>query len=360
MLMITPDYQKSAVAVTRFEPEKLTRRGAERSRRLAVPRQPVAVAPGWLMALLPCPDTEAWAETGSLVEIDVRIDGETAHLQTVWPALETMVFQAEPRIRADDLDPELLAALIETHAAEQVEAFEAFMRTTLTIDRVSDVRDHSSLAHLDLNLTVNGAVDPYPARIFASPGVLGMLATAWERSMRRNAVSIEPTFLMAARVATSSVSRAGLRGLAVGDALLFDRVAPDGGIVLCVGEHLATTGQITETGEVSPGAPFAVNSPHLLGEFQMSDTDFETDGGAAALDDASVSSLPVRLVFELGRREVSLDELREMAVGSPISLEKPASSVVDILANGRRIGAGEMVLIGDQLGVRITRLNGHA
>jgi len=68
----------------------------------------------------------------------------------------------------------------------------------------------------------------------------------------------------------------------------------------------------------------------------------------------------MRLVFELGRREMSVDELRNIGVGGSIALEKPATSVVDILANGRRVGAGEMVLIGDQLGVKITRLNGHA
>ena len=360
MLMVTPDDAMPPVKATRFVPEKISQRAAERARRLAIAREPILIAKGWRLALLPAPDREAWSETGPLIEIDVKIDGATAHIRTVWSALETLTYQAEPRVQAHDLERDLHAALIETHALEQIEAFEALLRTTLTIERVAEVRDHTSLAKLDMNLTVNGAAEPYPAMIFASPSVLGMLATAWERRARRNNTLAEPNFLLAARVATSSVSRAGLRGLAVGDALLFDRVAPDNGIVLCLGEHLTTIGQITDTGAVTAGAPFAVQSPYLLGEFQMSDNDFETEGGAAALEEASIAGLPVRLVFELGRREVTLDELRDMAIGTPISLEKPATSVVDILANGRRIGAGEMVLIGDQLGVRITRLNGHA
>ena len=360
MLMRTPTYQNAAQEVSAFSPEKLTQRGAERSRRLAIPRGPAPMAPGWSFMFLPAPDADAWAETGPMVEIDVRIDGETAHIRTVRAAIDTLVHQAEPRIAAGDMDVQLLAALLETHALEQIEALEAMLRTTFTIERLQAVRDHQNLAHLDINLTVNGSLEPYPAKIFASPGVLGMLAAAWERQPRTDVVRAQPSYLIAARVATSSVSRAGLRGLAAGDALLFDRVAPDGGIVICLAEHLAAVGQIAEDGSVTVGAPFDANSPFMLGEFQMSDNDFETDGGAAALDDASISSLPVRLVFELGRREVTLDELRDMAVGSPIPLEKPASSVVDILANGRRIGAGEMVLIGDQLGVRITRLNGHA
>ena len=357
--MATPNHD-SALEIVRFVPEQMTQRAAERARRLAVSREPIGMAPGWRVSLLAAPDLEAWAETGPMIEVDLRIDGETVHLRTVKAAVETLIFQAEPRVRAEDLDLELLAALLEAHAVEQIEALEGTLRTTFAVERVAEMRDHQNLAHLDLSMTVNGALEPYPAAIYGSPSVLGMLASAWERRARNAAPRSEPTFLLAARVATSTVSRAGLRGLAAGDALLFDRVAPDSGIVICIGEHLTTVGQITDTGAVTPHAPFAANSPYLLGEFQMSENDFETEGSAAALDDASVSSLPVRLVFELGRREVSLEELREMAVGTPISLEKPASSVVDILANGRRVGAGEMVLIGDQLGVRITRLNGHA
>jgi len=358
MLMITPKHDDAPI--TRFVPEKMSSRAAMRAKRLAIPREPAQILPGWLLTMMPSADDEAWLESGPLVELDLRIDGEPAHLRTALAALETLIYQAESRIRIADLDDELLAALIETHALEQIEALEALLGVECSIERMQTYRDHSTLAHLDMSLTVNGSSVPYPAKIFASPGVLGMLASAWERRPRKQIMPVAPTFLFAARVATSSVSRAGVKSLAVGDALLFDRVAPESGVVLCVGEYLTAVGQITDSGAVSINAPFSAHSPFSLGEFQMADNDFETDGGAAAVDDASVANLPVRLVFEIGRREVSLDELRGMAVGSPINLEKPASSVVDILANGRRIGAGEMVLIGDQLGVRVTRLNGHA
>jgi len=271
-----------------------------------------------------------------------------------------MIYQAEPRIRIDDLDMSLVAALLETHLIAQIEAFEQMIGAKCLIEGVAKRRDHVGLSNLDLTLSVNGSVDPYPASIYGSPSILGMLASAWERSEPVSSAALAPSFLFAARVAVSTVSRAGLRGLATGDALLFDRVAPDGGIVLCIGEHLSTIGQITETGLVTVGDVFSSNSPYLLGEFLMSDSDFDTDNGAAALDDASIGSLPVRLVFEIGRREMTLDELRDVSVGTPIALDKPASAVVEILANGRRVGAGEMVLIGDQLGVRITRLNGNA
>lgn len=359
MLMIAPEVTDPFDVIS-YSPQAMTRRAAERARRLALPRERVAIAPGWTLMLSALPDEELWQESGQAIEVDLRIDGETVKLRSVWPALETFLYQAEPCVRIDDLDAELVAALIETHAIERIEALEALLGTEVAIERVSKSRDHADLARLDLGLSVNGSQDQYPAAIFGSPGVLGMLAAAWERSARLPSAVDVPPFILAARVATSSVSRAGLRGLATGDALLFDRVAPDGGIVLCLGEHLTAAGEITETGAVSASVPFAPTTPLLLGDFLMSDNDYDAEGGTKLLDEASVGSLPVRMVFEIGRREMSLDELKQLGVGAPIALEKPASSVVDILANGRRIGAGEMVLIGDQLGVRITRLNGHA
>jgi len=360
MLMITPEFSETLSSASRYTPPSMTPRAAERSNRLAVPRSMVSFAPGWNVALIPSPDEQAWQEVGPAVEIDVKIDGETVHIRTAWSALETLLNQAEPRVRIDDLDAELVAALIETHLVDHIVALESLLGVSCVVERVTTVRDHGSLAKLDARLFLIGTSHPYPASIYASPSILGMLATAWERSPRTENANFEPAFVFAARVALSSVSRNGLKSLAVGDALLFDRVAPDGGVVLCVGEHLCAVGQLTDTGEVTVGAKFSTQSPYLLGEFQMADNEFETESREAALDETSIGNLPVRLVFELGRREMSVDELRNIGVGGSIPLDKPASSVVDILANGRRVGAGEMVLIGDQLGVKITRLNGHA
>ena len=276
------------------------------------------------------------------------------------PSLEGLIHQAEPRIRIDDLDTELGAALIEAHALSFIEAFEAFAGATCAVLRIAKKNDQNNLPSIDMALTFKGAPEPYPAALFASPRVLGLLAAAWEQRALLNPIELAPAFILAVRVATSTISRAGLEGLVAGDALLFDRVAPNGGVVVCIAETLAAPGQITEAGAVEPGSSFSATSPLSLGEFLMADDDFETEGTAAALDDVSIGNLPVRLVFELGRREMSLNELKELGVGTPIPLDKPASSMVDILANGRRVGSGEMVLIGDQLGVRITRLNGHA
>ena len=68
----------------------------------------------------------------------------------------------------------------------------------------------------------------------------------------------------------------------------------------------------------------------------------------------------MRLTFELGRIEVALDELRAMGPGHVLALPRdPGAGQLDILANGRRVGQGEIVAVGDALGIRVLNLFGR-
>lgn len=75
------------------------------------------------------------------------------------------------------------------------------------------------------------------------------------------------------------------------------------------------------------------------------------DGGA---DDSALRSLPVLVEFELGRLELTVGELAALQPGYVFAL--PAyveGSSVTIRANGRACGRGELVAVGDTLGVRL-------
>lgn len=77
---------------------------------------------------------------------------------------------------------------------------------------------------------------------------------------------------------------------------------------------------------------------------------------ADILQKTDLDDIPVKLLFELGRVELSLAEIRQLAPGALIPVQRPLEEGVDILANGRRIGRGNLVQIGASLGIRITRL----
>jgi type III secretion protein Q len=72
--------------------------------------------------------------------------------------------------------------------------------------------------------------------------------------------------------------------------------------------------------------------------------------------DAGLDELEVKLMFELGRLDISLGELRTVAPGFVFDLRRDPGRAVDIVAGGRRIGHGEVVQVGDALGVRIVRI----
>lgn len=64
--------------------------------------------------------------------------------------------------------------------------------------------------------------------------------------------------------------------------------------------------------------------------------------------------IPLKVTVELGRTKRSIKEILEMSSGSIIELDKLAGEPVDILVNNRLIANGEVVVIDENFGVRIT------
>ena len=64
--------------------------------------------------------------------------------------------------------------------------------------------------------------------------------------------------------------------------------------------------------------------------------------------------IPLQVTVELGRTKRSVKEILEMSSGSIIELDKLAGEPVDILVNNRHIAKGEVVVIDENFGVRIT------
>ena len=62
----------------------------------------------------------------------------------------------------------------------------------------------------------------------------------------------------------------------------------------------------------------------------------------------------LKVTVELGRTRMSIEEILQLGPGSVIELEKLAGEPVDVLINDRLIARGEVVVIDDRFGVRIT------
>lgn len=67
-----------------------------------------------------------------------------------------------------------------------------------------------------------------------------------------------------------------------------------------------------------------------------------------------VMEIPVTLSVELGRTRLSIRELLDLAKGSIVELEGLAGEPMDIMVNGYLIAQGEVVVIEDSYGIRVT------
>ncbi len=66
--------------------------------------------------------------------------------------------------------------------------------------------------------------------------------------------------------------------------------------------------------------------------------------------------VPLTVTVELGRTRMTLKQILELSVGSLIELDKLTGEPVDILVNGKLIARGEVVVIDENFGVRITEI----
>ncbi|MDX2151326.1 MAG: FliM/FliN family flagellar motor switch protein [Bryobacteraceae bacterium] len=70
-----------------------------------------------------------------------------------------------------------------------------------------------------------------------------------------------------------------------------------------------------------------------------------------------LSDVPVDVDLELDRKPMSMREVLELDVGSVIKMTRSAGENIDILIGGALVGFGEIVIIEDGMGVRITDFN---
>jgi flagellar motor switch protein FliN/FliY len=81
--------------------------------------------------------------------------------------------------------------------------------------------------------------------------------------------------------------------------------------------------------------------------------------GSAISDLRRLSDVPVDLAVEMGRTRMTVGETLELRQGSIVALNRMAGEPVDLLVNGTAIARGEVVVIDEQFGLRITEILGE-
>jgi len=79
-----------------------------------------------------------------------------------------------------------------------------------------------------------------------------------------------------------------------------------------------------------------------------------TTAGAAGNDINMILDIPVQLTVELGRTRIPIKHILQLAQGSVVELDALAGEPMDVLVNGYLIAQGEVVVVNDKFGIRLT------
>ena len=67
--------------------------------------------------------------------------------------------------------------------------------------------------------------------------------------------------------------------------------------------------------------------------------------------------VPVKLTVELGNCEMTMKDLLQVGIGSVVQLDKSSSDPIDIFVNQKLVARGEIVVVEDNLGIKITEVS---
>ncbi|WP_220495486.1 flagellar motor switch protein FliN [Oceanospirillum sediminis] len=85
----------------------------------------------------------------------------------------------------------------------------------------------------------------------------------------------------------------------------------------------------------------------------------EDDGGSMSMDDDNpnldvIMDIPVTIAMEVGSTEIAIRNLLQLNQGSVIELDRLAGEPLDVKVNGTLIAHGEVVMVNEKFGIRLT------
>ncbi len=300
--------------------------------------------------------------------LDITVDDAPGAVILSSRVIETVIHALDPDQRLDRLDPPHLALLFELALTDELSMLEASLgaRLAITSVRAADDDRQNRPTALAFAIAVDG-LGTLGGELLLQPAQAIMFAQFLDRCANPapqagKGKSIDPPLpeedrvpvVVGVRVAAATFAAGEIATLSPGDVVIADQQAKTA--VAVIAEHLVAPVELTAAGARIAAPP--TRACGSVWEWSM-----ENGGNSPQPDVAQKTNyddIPVKLLFELGRIELSLAEIRQLAPGAIVPISRPLEDSVDILANGRRIGRGSLVQIGDSLGIRITRLFDNA
>ncbi|MHB1612512.1 MAG: flagellar motor switch protein FliN [Sulfobacillus sp.] len=89
---------------------------------------------------------------------------------------------------------------------------------------------------------------------------------------------------------------------------------------------------------------------------EFAELDMETSAPTASNSVKFLFDVPMTVEAILGSTEISIKDVLEIGPGSVVELDKAYGEPVDIFLNGRLVARGDVVIVGEQFGVKVTEI----
>ena len=112
-------------------------------------------------------------------------------------------------------------------------------------------------------------------------------------------------------------------------------------------------------GQPMMGQPMMMQQPVNVQAAQFSPFSGQVAGVYQPENINLIMDVPLEVTVELGRTSKSISEILEFSPGKIIELNKIAGEPIDVLVNGKNVAKGEVVVIEESFGIRITEIVGQ-
>ncbi|MFM9924764.1 flagellar motor switch protein FliN [Variovorax sp. H27-G14] len=109
-----------------------------------------------------------------------------------------------------------------------------------------------------------------------------------------------------------------------------------------------------QTAATAPAVPEPAVAPATAQVFQQIQEPAHAPSSTTPVDIARVLDVPVQLTAEIGRTRITIKSLLQLSQGSVVELDGLAGQPLDVLINGYLIAQGEVVVVNEKYGIRLT------
>ncbi|WP_349253161.1 type III secretion system cytoplasmic ring protein SctQ [Bradyrhizobium sp. CIAT3101] len=294
---------------------------------------------------------QAQPSAASMLDCVFRIGAETAIVSLPRPLVLSLISTVQHGLSLPS-DP-ARSLVLELALEPLLVQLENLLAQDLQVIRIDEATTQGPYLELDIaygSLTSKARLFLFSSlegRVPPAFCTLGELLGQLPREMHK--LSPELPIMVAGEIGSLCVSVGLVRQAQAGDALLPEVIPLARGQVILTADKLWAPAEVADDRLILRG-PFRLQLHPLKSAYMTTRPQAQP---TTALSETDIDSIEITLVFECGRWPIPLGTLRGVNEGHVFELGRPLDGPVDIVANGRLIGQGDIVRVGEELAIRL-------